>query len=225
MKKLLGLLSISALFLSVGCASNLENTQEEKTPATLKLEAATYPPSIEDKYSVRLQVFVKNTNTIPISVQCEITPLDSSGSRVAEPMIATTEFPLAPGERDLLTADIPISNGKANSVFENQASCNPVESAAMNWPLVVSKVKNCSFYDEETKNWIWYACFNIAEVEPMTKVECKVLAISKVDYPVLAFSFTGNVLMDNSVIPFGTEMPTGPEALVEAINSFDIKCK
>jgi hypothetical protein len=219
------MLAVGSLLTLTGCASSESAETPDPTVPQLTLEAATYDPVVTDDYSVRLQVSVKNTNTKPISVTCNVTPFDAGSTQLAEPMSVTSVTSLNPGERDLLIVDYPFASGNAKDVVSAEGNCNVSEAEATQWPLVVSKVSDCSLYDDETKEWYWYACFSIEEVEPLTKVDCKVLAISPAEYPILSFRFQGNVVMDNSVIPYKVDMPTGPKELVEAIDTFEIRCR
>jgi uncharacterized protein YcfL len=216
MKNLFAVLTIGSILVLTGCSSN-------ETPQ-LTLEAATYEPVVTDDYGVRLQVSVKNTNQSAIAVTCHITPYDSASVKLAEPISVSVDS-LNPGERDLLIVDYPFASGNARNVASAKGNCDVSEAEATDWPLIVSEVSDCSFYDEETKESFWYACFSIEELEPSSKVTCKVLAISPAEYPILKFIFKGNVGMNKSVSPYKVDMPTGPKELVESIDKFEIRCQ
>jgi hypothetical protein len=230
MKKLVSIVSVLPILLFAGCSSGTPSPVEASPDLSSFLEIVPSDPFSEDAYSLRVIVGVTNTSQESVDVTCVVESLDANNELVAPPFEVSTDVALNPSEHDLLVADIPVSKGNASDATESGVKCVSTKAEAVTWPLVVSDVSNCSLYDEETKQSYWYGCFKVKDVEPLTKIDCKMLALSKSGNLILVQRFTGNVLMDNSVTPFGLQsedsvMPTARKDFVDAINSFEIKCR
>ena len=227
MRKFVALASVIPLLLVAGCTSPQPETTLEE-PNSLEIVASD--PFSDDEYSLRVIVAVTNTSQDPVSVTCIVKSFDANNKEVTAPFEVTTDSSLSQNEHDLLVADIPVSKGNASDAIESEANCTSTQAPAETWPLVVSEVSDCSFFDDETKRSYWYACFKVAELEPFTKVDCKILALSKSGNLILVQRFKGNVLNDRSVTPSDMQsddsvMPTARKDFVDAISSFEIKCR
>ena len=230
MKKVFAIVSVLPLLLLAGCSTASPSQNETPLNEPSSLEIVASDPFSDDEYSLRVIVALTNTGKGPLDVTCVIDSLDENNELVAPPFEVSTDVSLSPSERDLLVADIPVSKGNASDAVESEVNCSSTQGELVSWPLVVSDVSDCSFFDEETNQSYWYGCFKIMELEPLTEVDCKILALSKSDNLILVQRFIGKVLMNNSVSPIDFQssdsvMPTARKDFVDAINSFEIKCR
>lgn len=228
MKKILAIAWVMPLLLVAGCTSPRSENKTLEEPGSIEFVASD--PFSEDDYSLRVIVVVTNTGQDPVTATCVVESFDAENQVVTTPFEVKTDSSLNPGEHDLLVADIPVSKGNASAATESETSCTSNKAPGETWPLVVSDVSNCSFFDDETKRSYWYACFKIEELESFTQVDCKILALSKSGNPILVQRFAGNVLKDKSVTPIDMQaddsiMPTARKDFVDAISSFEVKCR
>lgn len=230
MRKLFAVASLLPALLLTGCSTGNPSSNQTPLNQPSALEIVPSDPFSDDAYSLRVIVAVTNKGEESVNVNCVIETLDANDELVAPPFEVTTDVALNPSEHDLLVADIPVSKGNASAAIESEVKCGSTQAEAVSWPLVVSDVSDCSLFDEETNQAYWYGCFKVKELEPLTKIDCKMLALSESGNLILVQRFTGNVLMDKSVTPFGFQsedsvMPTARKDFVDAISSFEIKCR
>ena len=100
---------------------------------------------------------------------------------------------------------------------------NEGSSETSSMGIEVSGVRECGGNDGET--WYWAPCFSV-NLEPFTKMTCKVDALDSEGETVATMTNKFNTLNDGTVVGYGEDTGTQdvPEELYRAIKSLDVSC-
>jgi hypothetical protein len=233
-KKFIILIAIVVLGIIGQFTGGSEESETSSTTASSSTQTRSYPVSIETRAvinpaTISFRYRVTNDGTQPVTPDCTIRFQDPSGTYKGFDIFTPLE-PIPAGVSQAFVGQLTITKEGAEFATEYEAECSArttdVGSSAGK-SVKISDIQNFSATDG-SEGWYWMAQFKVDQ-PPMTQMDCVVKALDKSGKVVAETAYRANTLNNGAVVAFGENESTksvvdASKALVQSINSFDVKC-
>jgi hypothetical protein len=220
------------LFASVTGFGSSSDAPKDSSTQSAAIATRSYPVeylshAVINPATISVRFGITNDGTQSITPTCDVKMQDTSGTYKGYDIFEITD-PIAPGQTKQVVVQLTIT--KEGAAFADQfvADCKAQTSdtaSSAGKELIITDIKNLSAEDG-SEGWYWGPNFKV-NAEPMTQMDCSIKALDKNGKVVDTLSYRGNTLNDHSVTSYGQDVlwyKDSTKAIVQSINSFDIKC-